>query len=49
MCADDREGLGLAGLGVLLAGGYLGGHLSLVLNVNRTAWQGRPAGVNRGC
>lgn len=36
--------LGLAGLGVLLAGGYLGGHLSFVhgVNVNRTAWQDGP-------
>ena len=36
--------LGLAGLGALLAGGYLGGHLSFVhgVNVNRTAWQDGP-------
>jgi nitrite reductase/ring-hydroxylating ferredoxin subunit len=38
------KALGLAGLAVLLAGSYLGGHLSFVLgvNVNRTAWQGGP-------
>ena len=38
------KALGLAGLGVLLAGGYLGGHLSFVhgVNVNRTAWQYGP-------
>ena len=38
------KALGLAGLGVLLAGGYLGGHLSFVhgVNVNRTAWQDGP-------
>ena len=38
------KALGLAGLGVLLAGGYLGGHLSFVhgVNVNRTAWQEGP-------
>ncbi|MGH3342378.1 MAG: Rieske 2Fe-2S domain-containing protein [Carbonactinosporaceae bacterium] len=37
--------LGLAGFGVLLAGGYLGAHLSFVkgVNVNRTAWEQRPA------
>jgi nitrite reductase/ring-hydroxylating ferredoxin subunit len=36
--------LGLAGLGVLLAGSYLGGHLSFVkgVNVNRTAWHEGP-------
>lgn len=36
--------LGLSGLGVLLAGSYLGGHLSFVkgVNVNRTAWEERP-------
>ena len=35
---------GLAGFGVLLAGSYLGGHLSFVkgVNVNRTAWQDGP-------
>ena len=38
------KALGLAGLGALLAGGYLGGHLSFVhgVNVNRTAWQDGP-------
>ncbi|HEY5362412.1 MAG TPA: Rieske 2Fe-2S domain-containing protein [Streptosporangiaceae bacterium] len=38
------KALGLAGLGVLLAGGYLGGHLTFVhgVNVNRTAWQDGP-------
>ncbi len=44
---DRRRGgkaLGLTGLGVLMAGGYLGGHLSFVhgVNVNRTAWQDDP-------
>ena len=36
--------LGLAGLGVLAGGAYLGGHLSFVLgtDVNRTAWEQRP-------
>jgi nitrite reductase/ring-hydroxylating ferredoxin subunit len=36
--------LGLAGLGVLLASSYLGGHLSFVkgVDVNRTAWQAGP-------
>ncbi|MGH3409575.1 MAG: Rieske 2Fe-2S domain-containing protein, partial [Streptosporangiaceae bacterium] len=36
--------LGLTGLGVLMAGGYLGGHLSFVhgVDVNRTAWQDGP-------
>ena len=36
--------LSLAGLGVLLGGGYLGGHLSFVrgVNVNRTAWEHPP-------
>lgn len=36
--------LALAGLGVLLASSYLGGHLSFVrgVNVNRTAWQEGP-------
>src|SRR6185437_10502651 len=36
--------LSLAGLGVLLGGAYLGGHLSFVMgvNVNRTAWEQRP-------
>ena len=40
------KALGLAGFGVLLAGGYLGGHLSFVhgVNVNRTAWQDGPQG-----
>jgi nitrite reductase/ring-hydroxylating ferredoxin subunit/uncharacterized membrane protein len=38
------KALGLAGLAILLAGSYLGGHLSFVLgvNVNRTAWQDGP-------
>ena len=38
------KALGLAGLGVLPGGGYLGGHLSFVmgLDVNRTAWQQPP-------
>jgi nitrite reductase/ring-hydroxylating ferredoxin subunit/uncharacterized membrane protein len=38
--------LGLAGLGMLAAGGYLGGHLTFVrgVNVNRTAFEQRPAG-----
>jgi nitrite reductase/ring-hydroxylating ferredoxin subunit len=38
------KALGLAGLGVLLGGAYLGGHLSFVMgvNVNRTAWEQRP-------
>ena len=38
------KALGLAGLGVLLAGGYLGGHLRFVhgVNVNRTACDDRP-------
>jgi nitrite reductase/ring-hydroxylating ferredoxin subunit/uncharacterized membrane protein len=36
--------LGMAGFGMLLAGAYLGGHLSYVkgVNVNRTAWEQRP-------
>jgi nitrite reductase/ring-hydroxylating ferredoxin subunit/uncharacterized membrane protein len=36
--------LGLAGFAVLLAGSYLGGHLTFVrgVNVNRTAWQQGP-------
>jgi nitrite reductase/ring-hydroxylating ferredoxin subunit/uncharacterized membrane protein len=36
--------LGFSGLGVLLVGGYLGGHLSYVkgVNVNRTAWEEGP-------
>jgi nitrite reductase/ring-hydroxylating ferredoxin subunit/uncharacterized membrane protein len=36
--------LGLAGLGAVMAGGYLGGHLSYALgvNVNRTAWRKGP-------
>ncbi|MDA8357838.1 MAG: Rieske (2Fe-2S) protein [Actinomycetota bacterium] len=36
--------LGFAGLVTVLAGGYLGGHLSFVkgVNVNRTAWEERP-------
>jgi nitrite reductase/ring-hydroxylating ferredoxin subunit len=39
------KALGLAGLGVLLGGGYLGGHLCFVLgvDVNRTAWEQRPS------
>jgi nitrite reductase/ring-hydroxylating ferredoxin subunit len=39
-----RQALGLAGLGVLLGGGYLGGHLCFVLGVevNRTAWEQPP-------
>ena len=38
------KALGLAGFGVLLAGSYLGGHLSFTrgVNVNRTAWQDGP-------
>jgi nitrite reductase/ring-hydroxylating ferredoxin subunit/uncharacterized membrane protein len=38
------KALGLAGLTVLLAGGYLGGHLSFVrgVNVNHTAFEHRP-------
>jgi hypothetical protein len=38
------QALGLAGLGVLLGGGYLGGHLCFALGVevNRTAWEQRP-------
>ena len=38
------KALSLAGLGVLLGGGYLGGHLSFVrgVNVNRTAWEQPP-------
>lgn len=37
--------LGLAGFGVLMTGGYLGGHLSYSkgVNVNRTAWREGPA------
>ena len=36
--------LGLAGLGVLTGGAYLGGHLSfgMGVNVNRTGWEQRP-------
>jgi len=36
--------LGVGGFSVLLAGGYLGGHLSFArgVNVNRTAWQEGP-------
>lgn len=36
--------LGLAGFGVLMVGGYLGGHLSYSkgVNVNRTAWREGP-------
>ncbi|NMR29410.1 Rieske 2Fe-2S domain-containing protein [Crystallibacter degradans] len=36
--------LGLAGFGVLMTGGYLGGHLSYSkgVNVNRTAWREGP-------
>jgi len=39
-----RQALGLAGLEVLLGGGYLGGHLCFVLGVevNRTAWEQPP-------
>jgi nitrite reductase/ring-hydroxylating ferredoxin subunit len=39
------KALGLAGLGVLPGGGYLGGHLWFVLGVdlNRTAWEQRPS------
>jgi hypothetical protein len=39
------QALGLAGLGVLPGGGYLGGHLCFVLSVevNRTAWEQRPS------
>jgi len=38
------QALGLAGLGVLTGGAYLGGHLSfgMGVNVNRTAWEQRP-------
>ncbi|HEX4661642.1 MAG TPA: hypothetical protein VH307_29960 [Streptosporangiaceae bacterium] len=38
------QALGQAGLGVLLGGGYLGGHLCFVLGVEvkRTAWEQRP-------
>ncbi|MDI3331736.1 MAG: Rieske (2Fe-2S) protein [Micrococcus sp.] len=38
------KALGLAGLGAVLAGGFLGGHLSYALgvNVNRTAWRRGP-------
>jgi predicted membrane protein DUF2231 len=38
------QALALAGLGVLLGGGYLGGHLCFVLGVevNRTAWEQPP-------
>jgi nitrite reductase/ring-hydroxylating ferredoxin subunit len=38
------KALGLAGLGVLTGGAYLGGHLSFVMgvDVNRTAWEQRP-------
>ena len=38
------KALGLAGLGVLTGGAYLGGHLSfgLGVDVNRTAWQQQP-------
>jgi len=38
------KALGLAGFTVLLAGSYLGGHLSFVrgVNINRTAWQEGP-------
>ena len=41
---DRGKALGLAGLGVLLVGGYLGGHLSFVrgVNVNHTAFEHRP-------
>jgi nitrite reductase/ring-hydroxylating ferredoxin subunit/uncharacterized membrane protein len=39
------KALGLAGFGAVMAGGYLGGHLSFArgVNVNRTAWQDGPA------
>ncbi|MBV9729805.1 MAG: Rieske 2Fe-2S domain-containing protein [Pseudonocardiales bacterium] len=38
------KALGLAGLGVLMVGGYLGGHLSYAraVNVNRTTFEHRP-------
>ena len=38
------QALSLAGLGALMGGAYLGGHLSfgMGVNVNRTAWQQRP-------
>jgi nitrite reductase/ring-hydroxylating ferredoxin subunit len=38
------KALGLAGAGVLMVGGYLGGHLSFAraVNVNRTAFEHRP-------
>jgi nitrite reductase/ring-hydroxylating ferredoxin subunit len=38
------QALGLAGLGVLSGGAYLGGHLSfgMGVDVNRTAWEQRP-------
>ena len=38
------KALSLAGLGVLMGGAYLGGHLSfgMGVNVNRTAWEQRP-------
>ena len=38
------KALGLAGLGVLMGGAYLGGHLSfgMGVDVNRTAWQQPP-------
>jgi nitrite reductase/ring-hydroxylating ferredoxin subunit/uncharacterized membrane protein len=38
------KALGLAGLGAVMAGGFLGGHLSygLGVNVNRTAWRKGP-------
>jgi nitrite reductase/ring-hydroxylating ferredoxin subunit len=38
------KALGLAGLGVLTGGAYLGGHLSfgMGVDVNRTAWEQRP-------
>ena len=45
-CSRRRLGrtLALAGFGTLLAGSYLGGHLSFVkgVNVNRTAYEERP-------
>jgi nitrite reductase/ring-hydroxylating ferredoxin subunit len=39
------KALGLAGLGVLTGGAYLGGHLSfgMGVDVNRTAWEQRPS------
>ena len=44
------KALGLAGLGVLPGGGYLGGHLCFVLGVdiNRTAWGATAEPVDAG-